>query len=52
MGSIVQALLCLLVVLSLPWVVFMAMKLGTYAFFKGRALFQQEQEKSNGKPKS
>ena len=45
----VEALVWLLVVLSLPWVVFMAVKLGTYAFFRGRALYYHEEEKINGK---
>ena len=43
-----EALLWLLFMLSLPWVVYMAVKLGTYAFFRGRALFYEE-EKTNGK---
>lgn len=44
----IEALLWLLFALSLPWVMFMAVKLGTYAFFKGRKLFYEE-EKTNGK---
>ncbi len=44
-----EVLLLLLFVLSLPWVVFMGVKLGTIAFFKGRALFYEEEEKANGK---
>jgi len=45
LSNIALVLLC---VISLPWVVLMAVKLGTYGFFKGRALFYEE-EKSNGK---
>lgn len=45
----VEILLLLLFVLSLPWVVYLGVKLGTYAFFEGRALFHKEEEKSNGK---
>jgi len=47
-----EALMRLVFVLSLPWAVFMAVKLGTYAFFKGRALYYHEEEKLNGKKKS
>jgi len=47
-----EALMWLVFVLSLPWAVFMAVKLGTYAFFKGRALYYHEEEKLNGKKKS
>ena len=45
----VDVLVVLLCVFSLPWVVFMGVKLGTYAFFKGRAIFYEEEEKANGK---
>ncbi len=45
----VDLLVVLLFVLSLPWVVLMTVKLGTYAFFKGRAIFYEEEEKANGK---
>ena len=48
MANVLFVLLLLLLVLSLPWVVFMVVKLGTYAFYKGRALFYEE-EKLNGK---
>jgi len=44
----VEVLWFLLFVVSLPWIVFVSVKLGTYAFFKGRALFYEE-EKANGK---
>jgi len=46
-----EALVWLLIVLSLPWAVFMAVKLGTYAFFRGRALYYhyEEEERINGK---
>ena len=43
----IDKLFWLLVVLILPWIVFMAVKLGTYAFFKGRSLYEKE-EKANG----
>jgi len=46
---IVLIVLLFVFVPSLLWVVFMGVKLGTYAFFKGRALFYEEEEKANGK---
>jgi len=36
-----------LFVLCFPWLVFVSVKLGTYAFFRGKNLFEQE-EKCNG----
>ena len=47
MHDVVLLFFLVLFVFSLPWVVFMAVKLGTYAFFKGRALFYKEEEKAN-----
>ena len=43
------ALIVLLIVAALPWVVYLSVKLGTYAFFKGRNLFEVEhKELSDG----
>lgn len=42
--------LVLLCIFSLPFVIYLSVKLGTYAFFKGRQLFRDSQigEDSNG----
>jgi len=39
----------LLILLGFPWLVYLSVKLGTYAFFRGRALFHEHEERSNGK---
>ena len=39
-------LLAIVAVIGFPFVVYLSVKLGTYAYFSGKALF--EREKSNG----
>jgi len=40
----IDVLVTLLVLLLFPFVVFFSVKLGTYAFYRGRALFEEENE--------
>ena len=49
MDDVKLLLFLLLIVLCSLWVLFTAVKLSTYAFFKGRALYYKEEEKLNGK---
>jgi len=37
-------IVCLAVIFGLPFVVYLSVKLGTYAFYRGRGLHQKEEQ--------
>ena len=49
MTTIEVVLIVGLVLVVLPWTVFQSVKRGTYAFYRGRELFQKHEETRNGK---
>ena len=47
---IVEIVVLFVVLLTLPYIVYLSVKLGTYAFYRGRQLF--ERENKNGESKN
>ena len=43
--------LALIVMVGLPFVVYVSVKLGTYAYFRGRQLFENERKCDGEKPR-
>lgn len=45
-----KLVLIIIVMFCLPWTVYLSVKLGTYAYFRGRSLFHSEERKKiNGR---
>lgn len=45
----IDIVLVVIVLISSPYIVYMSVKLGTYAFYRGRQLFERENKNGEGK---